>query len=47
MTPILTILAAAAVGIAVIWPLSYFGYNYYKGLVDAENEKHAKQGGAH
>jgi len=47
MTPILYILAAAAVGIAVVWPLSYFGYNYYAALVAAENEKHAKQGGAH
>lgn len=45
MTPILSILAAIFVGLAVVWPLSYFGYKFYAGLVEAENEKHAKQGG--
>lgn len=45
MTPILSILAAAFLFLAVIWPLSYFGYKFYAGLVDAENEKHAKHGG--
>ena len=45
MTPILYILLAAFVGLAVIWPLSFFGYRYYVELVHKEEEKHAQQGG--
>lgn len=47
MTPILYLLAAIAIAIAVVWPLSYFGYNFYAKLVEAENAKHAKQGAKH
>lgn len=45
MTPILPILGVAFLALAIVWPLSYFGYKYYIGLVEAENEKHSKQGG--
>lgn len=45
MTPILTILGCAFLFLAVIWPLSYFGYKFYAGLVEAEEKKHAAHGG--
>jgi len=38
-------LAVAAV--LLVWPLSVQGYRFYAGLVEAENEKHAKQGPGH
>lgn len=45
MTPILAIIGCAFVGLAVIWPLSFFGYSFYAELVHNEEEKHAKHGG--
>ena len=45
MTPILTLLALAFVGLAIIWPLSFFGYSFYADLVKKEEEKHAQHGG--
>jgi hypothetical protein len=45
MTPILYILGAAFLGLAVLWPLSFFGYNMYRDLVQKEEEKHASHGG--
>ena len=45
MTPILILYAVAFLGLAVIWPLAYFGQKFWKELVAAENEKHAKHGG--
>lgn len=45
MTPLLAIIGCAFVGLAVVWPLSYFGYEYYAELVHNEEEKHAKHGG--
>ena len=44
MTPILDILGFAFVGLAVVWPLSFFGYRYYRELVDAEEARHAAEG---
>jgi hypothetical protein len=45
MTPILTILAGAFFFLAVVWPLSHFGYRFYLQLVEAEEKKHAAHGG--
>jgi hypothetical protein len=45
MTPILYVLGAAFVGLAVLWPLSFFGYGFYRDLVHKEEEKHASHGG--
>ena len=45
MTPILYVLLVAFIGLAVIWPLSFFGYSFYAELVHKEEEKHAKHGG--
>jgi len=45
MTPILSILGVAFLGLAIVWPLSYFGYKFYADLVKKETEKHEKQGG--
>jgi hypothetical protein len=47
MTPIHSILGALFIGLAIVWPLAYFGQQYWKDLVKAEEEKHAKQGGHH
>ena len=47
MTPILAILATIFLALAIVWPLAYFGQQYWKDLVAAENEKHAQQGGKH
>ncbi len=45
MTPILYILCALFVGLAVVWPLAFFGFHFYADLVAKENEKHAARGG--
>ena len=45
MTPVLTIIGIAFICLAVLWPLSYFGYGFYADLVHKEDEKHAKRGG--
>jgi hypothetical protein len=45
MTPVLYILLAAFVGLAVVWPLSFFGFHFYADLVHQEEEKHAQHGG--
>lgn len=47
MTPLLWILGAVFLGLAVIWPLAYFGQNFWKELVAAEEARHAKEGGKH
>jgi hypothetical protein len=47
MTPLLYVFYAAFVGLAVVWPLAFFGHRFYADLVAAENEKHARQGGGH
>lgn len=47
MTPILMFIGLAFVGLAVVWPLSYFGYAFYADHVHAEEEKHAKHSGGH
>jgi hypothetical protein len=44
MTPVLDILGFAFVGLAVLWPLSFFGYRFYRGLVEAEEARHAAEG---
>jgi hypothetical protein len=44
VTPILPILGIAFFGLAVVWPLSFFGYRYYRELVDAEEARHAAEG---
>lgn len=45
MTPILILLGCAFLGLAVVWPLAYFGYEFYSSTIHAEEEKHARQGG--
>lgn len=45
VTPILYVILIAAVGLAVVWPLSFFGFEFYADLVAKENEKHAQHGG--
>ncbi|HTB22244.1 MAG TPA: hypothetical protein VK914_06025 [bacterium] len=47
MTPLLPILYAVFIGLALIWPLAFFGYRFYVDLVAAETEKHAKQAPGH
>lgn len=47
MTPIHILLAIAFVGLAIVWPLAYFGQQFWKDLVKAEEEKHAKHNGGH
>ncbi|MES2201891.1 MAG: hypothetical protein V4498_06550 [candidate division FCPU426 bacterium] len=32
------ILLASVIGLAVIWPLSFFGYRYYRGLIDSGDQ---------
>ena len=46
MTPILDVLGAAFIGLAVVWPLSFFGYGFYADTVAAEMKRH-EQGGGH
>ena len=45
MNPVLILLGLAFIGLAVIWPLSYFGYAYYAQTVHDEEAKHAQHGG--
>ena len=45
MTILLPLLGAAFVGLAVVWPLAFFGYRYYTELVAQETAKHAHSGG--
>ncbi|HTB35208.1 MAG TPA: hypothetical protein VK842_10115 [bacterium] len=45
MTPILDLLGAAFVGLAVVWPLSFFGHRFYSETVEAELKRHAQEGG--
>jgi hypothetical protein len=47
MTPIILILGITFIALAVIWPLAYFGQQYWKELVAAEEAKHAQEGGKH
>ena len=47
MTPILYVLGAAFVGLALVWPLSFFGYRFYRDVVEAEEAKHAKDAAHH
>lgn len=48
MTPVHILLIVAFFGLAIVWPLAYFGQQYWKDLVQAETEKHAKHsGGGH
>ena len=44
MTPILPILGAAFIGLALLWPLAFFGYHYYREMVDAETARHEAEG---
>lgn len=45
MNTIHILLASAFVGLAVIWPLAFFGYKYFQDTTRDEMEKHAKHGG--
>ncbi|HTA16987.1 MAG TPA: hypothetical protein VK786_04510 [bacterium] len=47
MCPLSCFFAAAAVALAVIWPLAFFGYRYYASLVAAEMKKHEEQAAGH
>ena len=44
MTPLLDLLGAAFVGLAVVWPLSFFGHRFYRETVEAELKRHAEEG---
>jgi hypothetical protein len=39
------LLVVAFFGLAIVWPLAYFGQKFWKDVVRAEEEKHAKHGG--
>jgi hypothetical protein len=45
MTPILDVLGVVFVGLAVVWPLSFFGYRFYADTVAAEMRKHQQDMG--
>lgn len=47
MTPILIVLGAAFLGVALLWPLAFFGYRYYLDVVTAEEARHEQEGGGH
>lgn len=47
MNPVKVILLSAFIGIAFVWPLAYFGQQFWKDLVKAEEERHAQEGGQH
>jgi hypothetical protein len=47
MTPLLYVFYAAFIGLAFVWPLAFFGYRFYAGLVAAEMKKHETQSGGH
>lgn len=44
MTPILSVLGLAFIGLAVVWPLAFFGHQYYREMVEAEEARHAAEG---
>lgn len=47
MTPILPLLGCVFLGLAVVWPLAFFGHQFYAATVKAEEERHAAEGGKH
>ncbi len=44
MNPIHILLGVSFIGLALIWPLAFFGYKYFRDTTHAEMEKHAKHG---